>query len=622
MINIEFESITITGFGSIKKELTFQIKREPGLYYINGVNLDEPALGSNGAGKSTLWDAISWSCFGKTVDGSFGEDVINWQSSTCKVITHLSKDGIAATITRTQAPNLITLQVGEAPPEVVVQSVLDKFLNLDHDRFIHCLIVGQFNSTFLEHKPAEKLQMFSDIMALDFWERCSEKASTCSAVFEKDIQILGEKLRGLSTKQSDQKARREVLDANQRGWDKVRQTTVLDLTKKADDLHYWINQVETINNEQQVLLAKANTEHDGIKLDLDRVKSNIEAINNQKRIFEKDWDQDQNQSTIIKKSLDKWKTLTDKCPTCEQEVNKEFAATEKQRLTKEYVVLGKRLKEDERLVKELEAQITVNNTKRKELEGREKISMESVKELSSSVIKIAYDKEAKLQEMRHIREKINAENTEANPYNTLLDLLDKEMLITLSEVEQVNQDLEEANKGFKGTEFWVKGFKELRMWVISDALSALEIESNNALSKLGLMDWKIKFQMERETQKGGVSRGFHVMVHSKRFTKDKFLPLKKFSGGEARRLKLSGVIGFSSLIQNYTGVEFNMSVWDEPSSYLSKEGIDDLIEFLSEQAETNQKVIYFADQRQLEASNFKSVITMTKTDEGTSIGEQ
>ncbi|HWY35277.1 MAG TPA: hypothetical protein VNX68_11570, partial [Nitrosopumilaceae archaeon] len=204
-----------------------------------------------------------------------------------------------------------------------------------------------------------------------------------------------------------------------------------------------------------------------------------------------------------------------------------------------------------------------------------------------------------------------------NPYSDLLKTLDVEMANTETEIIYVTKSFEENNKSLNGSEYWIKGFKELRMWVISDALTALEIESNNALSKLGLVDWKIKFQMERETQKGAINKGFHVLVHSKNFTKDKFRPLKVWSGGEARRLKLAGVIGFSSLIQNYTGVNFNISVWDEPSSYLSKEGIDDLIEFLSEQAEAQQKAIYFVDQRNLEASNFKSVITMIKTSEGT-----
>jgi DNA repair exonuclease SbcCD ATPase subunit len=617
VINIVFKSLTITGFRSIKQSLNFQLEREPGLYFVSGQNLDEPQLGSNGSGKSTIWDAISWVNFGKTVDGTKGEDVINWDSDTCEVIERLTKDGVEAVITRTQNPNSIRLQVGEGPWETVEQSVLDAFLNLDYDRFINCLIVGQFNATFLDYLPSEKLKMFSTIMPVEFWEQCSTTASKCSDTFAANRQILTERLRGLSNKQDDQKARREALNANQGDWEKTRQTKILDLTKKADSLHIQVTKLEAVQKEPALRIDLLNKELNSTISEIERLQSKVEPLLKERNEYIKLKTESETTYSISKQELDGWKILKDKCPTCLQSIDLNIAKNEKTALTKKLVFLTKKIKNSGQVLSDLTEQLTLNTNLIAEVKAKHITLTETIKELNKVLTNIGNDRTLKLQEIRQIRETIETESIETNPYSKLIEQLDSEILITDAEKLQASKELEETNKNYNGSEYWIKGFKELRMWVISDALTALEIESNNALSKLGLIDWKIKFQMERETQKGGINKGFHVMVHSKKFTKDKYLPLKIWSGGEARRLKLGGVIGFSSLIQNYTGVNFNISVWDEPSSYLSKEGIDDLIEFLSEQAEEQQKVIYFVDQRNLEASNFKEVIKMIKTEEGT-----
>ena len=617
MIDIRFKDIIITGFRSIMNELTFILDREPGLYFVSGKNLSEPALGSNGAGKSSIWDAISWVNFGKTVDGTKGEDIINWQSSTCKVIEHLTKDGVETTITRTQSPNLIQLQVGSGPVEVVDQAALDAFLNLDYDRFINCLIVGQFNATFLDYIPSEKLKMFSGIMPLELWEQCSDQAGKYRDNFKNSSTVLAERLRGLGTRQTDQKARLIALDSNQKGWEGTKQAQILDLTRKADDTHNLISKLDIVQAEPAKRLELANLELKEIKLELDQAILNIEIIKPQYDSFSADKVKSITDYNYLKKNLDKWKSLIDKCPTCEQDVNLEFASSEKKLITKELVLINKNTKNLELKTQELYNQTRLEEIKINEIKSKQTSLTETIKELNKVITELGNNKILKLQEIRQIRQQIDSLNSGTNPYQSLIDNLNIEMSSTIKEINTITQELNQTNTNLDNAEYWIKGFKELRMWVISDALTALEIESNNALSKLGLIDWKIKFQIERETQKGGISKGFHVMVHSKEFVKDKYVPLKIWSGGEARRLKLGGVIGFSSLIQNYTGVCFNISVWDEPSSYLSKEGIDDLIEFLTEQAETQHKVIYFIDQRNLEASNFKEVITMVKTEEGT-----
>ena len=69
-----FKILQIENFLSYKNT---KIEFKPGLYLVDGKNLDEG--GSNGAGKSGIWEALAWSLFGVTTRGlSSGEVRCEW----------------------------------------------------------------------------------------------------------------------------------------------------------------------------------------------------------------------------------------------------------------------------------------------------------------------------------------------------------------------------------------------------------------------------------------------------------------------------------------------------------------------------------------------------------------
>jgi len=164
---------------------------------------------------------------------------------------------------------------------------------------------------------------------------------------------------------------------------------------------------------------------------------------------------------------------------------------------------------------------------------------------------------------------------------------------------------------------WGKGFKELRLWLIEDALKELEIEVGNSLIQLGLKDWHVSFDIERENKSGGVTKGFSVFITAPGSPES--VPWEAWSGGETQRLRVAGAIGLANLISNRRSAKSNIEIWDEPTAHLTEEGIQDLLNFFEERARNEEKQIWLVDHRSLDYGGFDKEIEVVKDKEGSHI---
>ena len=163
-------------------------------------------------------------------------------------------------------------------------------------------------------------------------------------------------------------------------------------------------------------------------------------------------------------------------------------------------------------------------------------------------------------------------------------------------------------------QFWVKGFKEVRLQEISEALTQLELEVNSGITQLGLPAWEVHFDSDMETARGTVKRGFTVKVLSP--DNDTSVPWRAWSGGEAQRLRLGGNMGLSDLVRGRLGVSLALEVWDEPTQFLSPQGVTDLLDALKRRAEEHQRQIWVVDHRSLGYGAFDGVVTVVKDRSG------
>lgn len=166
-------------------------------------------------------------------------------------------------------------------------------------------------------------------------------------------------------------------------------------------------------------------------------------------------------------------------------------------------------------------------------------------------------------------------------------------------------------------EFWVKGFQVIRLQIVEEVLAELQLATNAVLAEIGMERWRVEYAVSRETQAGTVSHGFNVLIHSPH--NDKPVKWEVWSGGEGQRLRIAGALALSDVLLARYGVDCDLRIFDEPSTWMAGEGVDDMIELLADRAETRDLRIYFIDHRVAQSASFSSVIKLVKDGHGTRI---
>lgn len=208
-------------------------------------------------------------------------------------------------------------------------------------------------------------------------------------------------------------------------------------------------------------------------------------------------------------------------------------------------------------------------------------------------------------------EKLVVEENPVSAAQAKLEKRRKELLRDIKREEALQEEIESRMRLYS---YWVKGFKEIRLSQVSEALTQLEVEVNSCVNQLGLVGWKLLFKADSETKAGNVKRGFAVEVLSP--ANDKPVPWKSWSGGEAQRLRIAGNMGLANLIRDRLGITLPIEVWDEPTQFLSQQGVTDLLDGLAQRAEIEQRQIWVVDHRSLGYGGFSGSVTVVKDRKG------
>lgn len=214
-----------------------------------------------------------------------------------------------------------------------------------------------------------------------------------------------------------------------------------------------------------------------------------------------------------------------------------------------------------------------------------------------------------LSAQRSIREH---EDTQ-NPYGEQSADLRRRLGELKREQKACTEDLIAIRRKIERARFWVQGFKEVRLYVINDVLDELKIATDSVLDAMGLVDWEVRYSVEKENRSGDVSRALHVTVLSP--DNDKAVRWEVWSGGEAQRLRLAGSLALSEVLLNHAGITTNLEVLDEPSRGMSRGGISDLCDYLAARADRQDKIVVLTDHHALAAGRFRSTLTVIKGEE-------
>jgi len=578
---------------------------------MTGINYDNPRLDGNGCGKSSLLDAISWCLEGKTTRGLRSNDIIARGYNTCFVVVEVDVGNEILIIKATQNPNLLTVS-----GHTVDREALIKRLRLNFQSFLYSVIIPQAGNSFLDLSPGEKLTLFSQIMDLDLWLEKSELA------LEKSNEI----------KDSIGMCEREIAQLNGRLTSIV--SIINGLVIKSTEFEYKkTEKTEQLSEE----LAKIVTNIEGFKTEITvfdialkelgpKIRCAEDAVKGQDRHIkdlefelteaDKELSVANHKITVIKDSLKQLEGVGAICSVCKQPVDERHLIKETKKLENglktlqglKTVLLGAKKEininksEIIVLISKLDAEFIQLRTKETKTKGNKNA-------IENEIIYLE-------REYKRLEIEIKKTKEQKNEFDQMIAEKRNEVSGVNKKIEGIKSKIAQLNEDYAATHFWVGGFKRLRLHIIEETLRTLEVEVNNNLASLGLGDWKIEFDIERENKSGGVTKGFITLITDPKGYTTKYETL---SFGETQRVKLAGCFGLANLIMERAGLVSKIEMYDEPSEHMTEEGITDTLNTLRDRAIGNDRVIITVDHHAISYGDFSGTIMVEKDEHGSRI---
>lgn len=605
-MKIDFPFIEIEGLRSFVRKTRIDLSRAGnGLHFIKGYNRYQERLGSNGAGKSTIWAALTWCLYGKTLSGLTRPDLKPWYGdSETQVSVGVANDGRMHTITRRSGRISID-------GKTAGQEQIDKLLGyMPLDVFGHTILFAQGKPLFFDLEPSAKMKLFTTMLQLDRWDRRSELASqSAKKIAVGDLPALAARLQAMETEFSHIDEQMQRLQDDSDLWEEEHRANVDEWESQLADLRKQLSGVVKRWGVADLALEQAGMELQPQQKLVDKLNNDLrelESFHNGLVISVK------NDIRRLENEID---ALGDgnNCPVCGQSVKGSALQRHHRDLKRQIDEKRSKLINDRSREKidALRAKLD------KQIRIRDKFAA-SVEDAHTALDRLGPQKAELETKINSIKARLDESAETHNPYFEQLSGLKRRKRELIKAIDAVKQDEQQLRQKHDQSKWWVKGFKEVKLYQMEEVLQELELASNNMLDDNGLDGWEIHYEVERENKSGTMRRGLHVMILSP--DNDEAVKWEVWSGGEGQRLRIIGALALGEVLLNHAGIECGMTVLDEPTQHLSTEGIDDLCEFLSDRAYQLKQQIWFADQNVVEGDYFNRTLTVLKDKNGSRIG--
>jgi DNA repair exonuclease SbcCD ATPase subunit len=589
---VVLKRLTIEGFKSFTKRTVIDFSIDPGTTFIAGRNDVEPRLGSNGAGKSTAFtDAIVFCQYGMGVRGAKINDLVAHGAKQCTVIAEYEIDGKPVELKRSGPPAHIWID-----GERVEQPDVDRLLGLSRQRFLNSVLFGQAMPLFLDMAIPQRGELLDEVLDLQIWMRAADRAGKRCATISTELNGIKVELgrtEGALSALEDNDVVQALIDSWEGERDKIRRT-LNDACAGA------VNSRDAAETELAALQSTERPDPSSL-FTVYQTRQRAEAtLREQASALRADMRRTEKDLAFFRDNAS--------CPTCGQDIDPKTS--------------GDHVKTHETELNALKDQIVESDIKIGDAHRRAEVAelrwdqaQTASQTLSSSNITLKNKVSSQNQIIDGLKQRITQLDRETNPHVERLEKLRKQRRTLREQLKEQRGKERDLNGQIMSYEYWRNGFRKVRLFCIERVLKVLELETMNAAQSLGLVGWKIGYATETETKSGTTKLGVQVEVSSP----TRSGPFINWSGGEGQRVRLAGALGLAGLIQRWSGVLWNIEVYDEPTAFLSESGIEDLLELLKHRADSHGKSIFIADHRGLGNMGFDHVMTVVKDSAGSRI---
>jgi DNA repair exonuclease SbcCD ATPase subunit len=593
MRRIELLSVTLDRFRSFRQKTVFQLSPGGGLKFITGDNRAEPRLGANGAGKSTIWDGVVYCCYGTSTRGLRAGDLVSWGEQQPYCATAWLIAGAPRIIERQGSPNRLLLD-----RKPVEQIDIDRLLGLSRERFLHSVLFGQAMALFIDLPIPKRGELLEEVLDLGLWSRLAERAGVRHANLENEVERANRTI-------AFQNGKLEGIESP----DKLAAAEQQFERDRASRIDAAILDVERIEGEIEThtaLLAKTRANARTLP-SIGEQQKTLDRKRQQKTILEQDYKRlfaglAENQDLI------KFYEHTRTCPTCSQPIDRAFATRKTDEAKRALNTARFALNDNGLATRGLTAQLEEMDGNLATMIRKREFTLDQMTRAEAATHHLSRALEGAIRAVEVIAE-------QPNPVTQRIATIvaEREAVQTVLRAETATRRRAQAQA--LRMDFWRAAFKRVRLFMVKRVLLQLEMETAAAAEALGLIGWRIGFVTETETKAGTLRPGINVTVNSPTAS----APWEAWSGGEGQRVRLAVALGLASLIQRLSGISVGFEVFDEPSAWLSPEGIEDLLDCLKHRADTSGKSIWLCDHRNLQTTNFTETWSVYKDGAGSGI---
>jgi DNA repair exonuclease SbcCD ATPase subunit len=470
-------------------------------------------------------------------------------------------------------------------------------IGLSLEAFCNTVIIAQGEDLFLDLPPRAKLSLLADVLDLDRWEKRSQRASKASDGHAFAISSLIGEISGLTATQQRLTDMLTSAQLRAKEWMDERADRLKDQAGKRAMLEKMLETAQTALDKATLAHDGAGTEAKALRAVQTKLRDELTAVVHHVRERDR-----------LQRELDHLEVGEgdQKCPTCGQGLKGTPLGKHRDTMLHEIAKLEPKVKQCANLQKA----IISNDGILRAFEDKEANVQSAINRFLPEVTELKT-------KLTMLKDQTKIQANEANPFTEQVQKLRRQ--VTQVEVEISTKQDEQAKvaKDLELTKFWVKGFKDVQLFVIEEVLAEIEVACNAMLPDVGLDGWEMRFAVERETASGTTQRGLNVTVLSPYNSK----PVKWecWGGGVGQRQRIIATLALSEVLLAAAGIETNMEVLDEPTKHLSTEGTQDLCDFLAERAATLGRATWWVDHQVVESSRFAGVVTVVRGKEGSYI---
>jgi DNA repair exonuclease SbcCD ATPase subunit len=604
---VEFASMVINDFKAFRGRHALALNGT-GVVYIEGDNrVARSSIAGNGAAKSTIWDALTWCLFARTAQGLRSPDIKPWKVGGKPFVTVLLVvDGVEQLVQRVTSPrNLFTVNGKECAD-------ISEILPISFELFINTILLPQGRELFFNKSPKEKMELVAEARGLDRWDTRAVAASKRADLFDGEASEFLDEQRATEASITELGTLLESTQQASKAWNDEAHSRQRASKDQLKGLERELQRKETELGTAVLAEDGALLELRACEKEVDALRADVSAVVGDLRAVKAEMDILVGQSERLEleiANLAKAKT----CPTCGQPVKvaniAEHLAHRKKQVSEVSLKIAHKMK--------LRRAATARGNELQERLIRHNADMA----LFRADAYAAEDVRKRLApEVATLKSKVEAAykiKDEVNPYLAQLTQLMQRKKGLQANLAAVKVDVSLAQQRAEQARYWIKGFKDIKLQLIEEVLQELELVANGMIEEVGLEDWRIKVDIEKESKNGNVQRMINVQISSPESSGP--VRWESWSGGEQERLKLIGSLSLSDVLLAQVGVETNLEVLDEPAKYWSSEGVQELCGFLATRAREQEKTIFYIEHNTVQSTHFTEVLRVVKDAKGARI---